>query len=296
MTTAIITGGSRGLGRASPNTSSTTAGPSSSTAATSTPYALQPHRSDRAVIPVPGDVTDAVHRRALLAAAERTGGLDLLVNNASDLGPVAPAAASPTFRSTHSSEVLRANVGRPARADPGRAAAVLRPVGGAGDRQHHVRRRPRRLRRLGRLRRVEGGARTAEQRARRRRARRARVVVRPRRHAHADAPRRVPGRRHLRPSRPRRGRRAVLRSPATRAARQRIRAKADRPRGGRRDDALGLAFDLPPALEAREAGRGARHDARRRAHDGGAPRHRRTRCTRTFALLPDFLDAKATSS
>jgi NAD(P)-dependent dehydrogenase (short-subunit alcohol dehydrogenase family) len=35
---------------------------------------------------VPGDVTDAAHRRALLEAAQRLGGLDLLVNNASTLG------------------------------------------------------------------------------------------------------------------------------------------------------------------------------------------------------------------
>jgi NAD(P)-dependent dehydrogenase (short-subunit alcohol dehydrogenase family) len=33
-----------------------------------------------------GDVTDARHRRALVAAAEELGGLDLLVNNASTLG------------------------------------------------------------------------------------------------------------------------------------------------------------------------------------------------------------------
>jgi NAD(P)-dependent dehydrogenase (short-subunit alcohol dehydrogenase family) len=35
---------------------------------------------------VPGDVTDPGHRRALAAAAEALGGLDLLVNNASTLG------------------------------------------------------------------------------------------------------------------------------------------------------------------------------------------------------------------
>ncbi len=39
------------------------------------------------VLAIPGDVTDAVHREALVAAARRTGGLDLLVNNASVLGP-----------------------------------------------------------------------------------------------------------------------------------------------------------------------------------------------------------------
>jgi NAD(P)-dependent dehydrogenase (short-subunit alcohol dehydrogenase family) len=41
---------------------------------------------DRAV-GVAGDVTDAAHRLALVEAAERLGGLDLLVNNAGILGP-----------------------------------------------------------------------------------------------------------------------------------------------------------------------------------------------------------------
>ena len=39
------------------------------------------------VVAVPGDVTDAAHRRDLVAAAERLGGPDLLVNNAGILGP-----------------------------------------------------------------------------------------------------------------------------------------------------------------------------------------------------------------
>ena len=39
------------------------------------------------VIAIPGDVSDPMHRRALVEAAQRLGGLDLLVNNASILGP-----------------------------------------------------------------------------------------------------------------------------------------------------------------------------------------------------------------
>src|SRR5215213_5812754 len=40
------------------------------------------------VVGVPGDVTDADHRNALLAAAQHLdGGVDLLVNNAGILGP-----------------------------------------------------------------------------------------------------------------------------------------------------------------------------------------------------------------
>ena len=39
------------------------------------------------VIAIPGDVTDAGHRHALVEAAQELGGLDALVNNASFLGP-----------------------------------------------------------------------------------------------------------------------------------------------------------------------------------------------------------------
>jgi NAD(P)-dependent dehydrogenase (short-subunit alcohol dehydrogenase family) len=39
------------------------------------------------VTTVPGDVTDPAHRVALVAAADRLGGVDLLVNNAGVLGP-----------------------------------------------------------------------------------------------------------------------------------------------------------------------------------------------------------------
>jgi NAD(P)-dependent dehydrogenase (short-subunit alcohol dehydrogenase family) len=39
------------------------------------------------IVAVPGDVTEAAHRVALIEAAERLGGLDLLVNNAGILGP-----------------------------------------------------------------------------------------------------------------------------------------------------------------------------------------------------------------
>jgi len=49
------------------------------------------------LVAVAGDVTDGAHRQALVAAAERMGGLDLLVNNASTLGatPLPPLERYP---------------------------------------------------------------------------------------------------------------------------------------------------------------------------------------------------------
>ncbi len=48
---------------------------------------LQACRDLPQVVPVAGDVRDPVHRAALADAVRRTGPLDLLVNNASTLGP-----------------------------------------------------------------------------------------------------------------------------------------------------------------------------------------------------------------
>jgi NAD(P)-dependent dehydrogenase (short-subunit alcohol dehydrogenase family) len=88
MAVALITGGSKGLGRALAaellrrGWAVVTDGRD--------PIALAEAVAglgDRArVVALPGDVTDGEHRRALVAAAEGLGGLDLLVNNASTLG------------------------------------------------------------------------------------------------------------------------------------------------------------------------------------------------------------------
>ena len=86
MPVAIITGASRGLGLA------LTAGLADVgwrlvvDARGADDLAAAVKEMDQ-VVAVPGDVTDAAHRRALVAEADRLGGPDLLVNNAGILGP-----------------------------------------------------------------------------------------------------------------------------------------------------------------------------------------------------------------
>ncbi len=68
----------------------------------------------RTVIAVAGDVTDPEHRARLVAAVGRTGSLDLLVNNASTLGPAAPGrtplSALTDLSPTSLTQVLSVNV------------------------------------------------------------------------------------------------------------------------------------------------------------------------------------------
>lgn len=93
MSTAVVTGASKGLGRAL------------SEGLARRGWSLivdgrEPARLDQArarlwklippgshVVAIPGDVTDPAHRRALAGAAHALGGLDLLVCNAGALGP-----------------------------------------------------------------------------------------------------------------------------------------------------------------------------------------------------------------
>jgi len=80
---ALVTGASRGLGAA------LTSGLAEAgwTVIVDARDARTLYRARGDAVAVPGDVGDPDHRRALVEAAERAGGLDLLVNNASSLGP-----------------------------------------------------------------------------------------------------------------------------------------------------------------------------------------------------------------
>jgi NAD(P)-dependent dehydrogenase (short-subunit alcohol dehydrogenase family) len=101
---AIITGGSRGLGRAIAE-SLVREGWDVVVDARHGPFPA-------GVRAVPGDITEAAHRIDLVNAARDLGGLDLLVNNASVLGP-SPLQRLADFPVDAIGEVFRTNAGAP---------------------------------------------------------------------------------------------------------------------------------------------------------------------------------------
>lgn len=89
MSVAIVTGASRGLGRALASALAERGW--SLVIDARGEAALREVARDletkTKVVAIPGDVSDDSHRRSLVEAAEQLGGVDLLVNNASVLGP-----------------------------------------------------------------------------------------------------------------------------------------------------------------------------------------------------------------
>lgn len=112
MAVALVTGGSRGLGAA---LTASLAGDGWTVVTDARDAgALAAATTHPGVRGVPGDVTDEAHRRALLAEVDRHGALDLLVNNASLLGP-SPQPALADYPLDVLEAVYRTNVLAPLR-------------------------------------------------------------------------------------------------------------------------------------------------------------------------------------
>src|SRR5262249_37408446 len=112
MATAVVTGGSKGLGAALIR---------GMVEAGWTVVTDARHRGGRGalerefggrVTAIRGDVTDPAHRRALTTAAAQYGDLELVVNNAGALGP-SPLPSLVDYPPGEFREVLEANVVAP---------------------------------------------------------------------------------------------------------------------------------------------------------------------------------------
>src|SRR4051794_30236233 len=132
MAVAIITGASKGFGRALAIDlarngwdlviDARRSGELDATAAELRTFGTTVHS-------IAGDVADAAHRDALVGAAERLGRLDLLVNNASTLGP-SPLPTLDQYPLAELEQVYRVNVIAPL-ALVQRALPLLRDSNGA---------------------------------------------------------------------------------------------------------------------------------------------------------------------
>jgi NAD(P)-dependent dehydrogenase (short-subunit alcohol dehydrogenase family) len=131
MPVAIVTGASRGLGRALA-TGLAEAGwrlVLDARGAAALDAAAGDLAVHTAVVALPGDITDPTHRADLVAAADRLGGPDLLVNNAGILGP-SPQPPLINYPLQTLREVYEANVFAPL-ALTQLLLTRLREVGGA---------------------------------------------------------------------------------------------------------------------------------------------------------------------
>ena len=162
MDIALITGASRGLGRALAR-----GWPSAATGSRSTRVVRRARRGRRGAAETTGagrharagDVADAAHRDELRwAAAVRWAACDALELTRRTLGP-SPSPIWPTTRSRSCAGSTEVNVVAPARRSCRWPCQRFAPARRRGHR--HLRRGGRALRRLGRLRLVEGRARAA---------------------------------------------------------------------------------------------------------------------------------------
>jgi NAD(P)-dependent dehydrogenase (short-subunit alcohol dehydrogenase family) len=115
MSVAIVTGASQGLGRALAEELAhdgwdLVVDARHQDALEGAAAALRCHGGR--VVAIAGDVADPVHREALVAAATQLGGVDLLVNNASTLGPT-PMPALADYPLEALEAVYRTNVVAP---------------------------------------------------------------------------------------------------------------------------------------------------------------------------------------
>lgn len=112
MKTALVTGGSRGFGFALARELRVADWRLVIDGRDEEALSRARSRLGNHVVVVPGDVADPSHRRNLVGVVDRFDGLDLLVNNASSLGP-SPLPELRRYPLTDLEEVFRVNVVAP---------------------------------------------------------------------------------------------------------------------------------------------------------------------------------------
>ena len=110
---ALVTGGSRGLGRVIADVLAKRGywlviGGREGDALTAAAHELS--ADGAVVVPIAGDITEPAARGKLVDAARALGGLNVLVNNASELGPIGPLQ---TFDVPRFARLFPVNVGAP---------------------------------------------------------------------------------------------------------------------------------------------------------------------------------------
>ncbi|MEA2461600.1 MAG: hypothetical protein QOH90_1777 [Actinomycetota bacterium] len=112
MPVGLITGASKGLGRALATHLAASGWDLVIDARHATPLFAVAEELGPAVTALAGNVADENHRTAVADAIEALGGIDLLVNNASTLGPL-PRPQLDSFDATDLEDVYRVNVFAP---------------------------------------------------------------------------------------------------------------------------------------------------------------------------------------